>query len=136
MNKISQLYAERSLPEAVARGKYANQRQSSRAIGLRLGKTHYLLKLLVDRRLINVSSFNESKNKMGYVYLLAPSGEKEKNLITKQFLAAKEREYVMLEQGIEALKGEIKLEESGGGRESWYTALSRFIEAPWMKENQ
>ena len=112
MSKIDQLHAERSLLEAVAQGQHANQRQLSRAIGLSLGKTHYLLKVLVDRGLIKVGNFSRSQNKMGYAYLLTSSGVKEKILITKQFLAAKEKEYDLLRREIDALKGEISSRDS------------------------
>jgi EPS-associated MarR family transcriptional regulator len=115
MNEIEQLHAERSLLEAVAQGEHANQRQLSRAIGLSLGKTHYLLKELVDRGLIKVGNFNRSRNKLGYAYLLTPSGVKEKFKITKKFLEAKEKEYEILRQQIEALKGEIGLGDSVSG---------------------
>jgi EPS-associated MarR family transcriptional regulator len=111
--KINQLDAERSLLAAVAQGKCTNQRQLSRAIGLSLGKTHYLLEELVERGLIKVGNFNRSQNKLGYSYLLTPSGVKEKIMITKKFLEAKEKEYEILKQEIEALKGEIGLGDSG-----------------------
>ena len=113
MNEIEQLHAERSLLEAVAQGEHANQRQLSRAIGLSLGKTHYLLKELVDRGLIKIGNFKRSQNKFGYAYLLTPSGAKEKIMITKKFLEAKEKEYEILKQEIEILKGEISLDDWG-----------------------
>ena len=97
--------------EAVAQGKCANQRQLSRAIGLSLGKTNYLLKMLAERGLIKVGSFRRSQNKMGYAYLLTPSGLKEKILITKKFLAAKEREYENLKDEIQQLKEEVESNE-------------------------
>ena len=118
MNEIDQLNAERSLLEAVAKGEHANQRQLSLAIGLSLGKTHYLLREFVDRGLIKVGNFSRSQNKLGYAYLLTPSGIREKIMITKKFLAAKEREYELLRQEIESLKGEIGLADSGKGAES------------------
>ena len=118
MNEIDQLHAERSLLEAVAQGEHANQRQLSRAIGLSLGKTHYLLKGLVDRGLIKVGNFSRSQNKLGYAYLLTPSGLKEKIMIAKKFLAAKEKEYELLRQEIVALKSEIGSGDSGNGAQS------------------
>ena len=118
MNEIDQLHAERSLLEAVAQGEHANQRQLSRAIGLSLGKTHYLLKELVNRGLIKIGNFNRSQNKLGYAYLLTPSGAKEKIVITKKFLKVKEKEYEILRQEIETLKGELGLGESGSGFKS------------------
>ena len=64
MNKIDELRAKRSLLEAVEQGAYSNQRQLSHAIGLSLGKTHYLLKMLVERGLVKVGNFSRSRNKM------------------------------------------------------------------------
>ena len=107
MNETEQLHAERSLLEAVAQGEHANQRQLSRAIGLSLGKTHYLLKELVDRGLIKVGNFSRSQNKLGYAYVLTPSGFREKIIITKRFLKAKEKEYELLRREIDALRDEI-----------------------------
>ena len=118
MNEIEQLQAERSLLEAVAQGEHVNQRQLSLAIGLSLGKTHYLLKELVDRGLIKVGNFNRSQNKLGYAYLLTPSGFKEKIIITKRFLKAKEKEYELLRQEIDALRGEIISSASGSASKS------------------
>jgi EPS-associated MarR family transcriptional regulator len=118
MNEAEQLHAERSLLEAVAQGEHANQRQLSRAIGLSLGKTHYLLKELVDRGLIKIGNFSRSQNKLGYSYLLTPSGVQEKIMITKKFLEAKEKEYEILKQEIEALKGEVAQGDSGSGSKS------------------
>ena len=118
MNEIDRLHAERSLLDAVAQGEHANQRQLSRAIGLSLGKTHYLLRELVDRGLIKVGNFNRSQNKLGYAYLLTPSGVKEKIMITNKFLEAKEKEYELLRREIDALKGEIGLSDSVGASES------------------
>ena len=118
MNEIEQLHAERSLLEAVAQGEHANQRQLSRAIGLSLGKTHYLLKELVDRGLIKIGNFKRSQNKFGYAYLLTPSGIQEKIMITKKYLEAKEKEYEILRQEIETLKREIGLCDSGSGYKS------------------
>jgi len=118
MNEIDQLNAERSLLEAVAKGEHANQRQLSLAIGLSLGKTHYLLREFVDRGLIKVGNFSRSQNKLGYAYLLTPSGVREKIMITRKFLVAKEREYELLRQEIEALKGEMDLGDSGSGSKS------------------
>ena len=113
MNEIERLRAERSLLEAVAQGEHANQRQLSRAIGLSLGKTHYLLKELINRGLIKVGNFSRSQNKLGYVYLLTPSGFKEKIKVTKRFLAAKEREYESLKYEIEKLKKELGSDDPG-----------------------
>ena len=112
MGQLEQLNREKALLDAVERGEFSNQRQLSLAVGLSLGKTHYLLKELVGRGLIKVGNFQRSENKLGYAYLLTPSGFREKILITKQFLAAKEEEYENLRHEIERLREELDLCDS------------------------
>ena len=118
MNHLEQLNKEKALLEAVERGEFSNQRQLSLAVGLSLGKTHYLLKELVGRGLIKVGNFHRSENKLGYAYLLTPTGVKEKISITKKFLAAKEREYEILRHEIEKLKEELATDSSAKGLKS------------------
>ena len=72
-----------------------------------LGKTHYLLKSLVDIGLVKLDNFQRSNNKWGYAYLLTPKGLAEKAAITVRFLARKQVEYKRLEQEIESLKSEV-----------------------------
>ena len=91
MDDVDQLNREKALLEAVERGQFSNQRELSRAIGLSLGKTHYLLKELVDRGLIKIGNFKRSQNKFGYAYLLTPSGVQEKIMVTKSFWQRKKR---------------------------------------------
>lgn len=118
MDQLDQLNREKILLDAIERGKFSNQRQLSLAVGLSLGKTHYLLKELIGRGLIKVGNFRRSKNKMGYAYLLTPSGVREKTLITKKFLAAKERKYKNLRYEIEKLKKELGSDHLEKGGES------------------
>ena len=118
MDQADQLNREKSLLEAVERDEFSTQRQLSQAIGLSLGKTHYLLKELIGRGLIKVGNFQRSQSKLGYAYLLTPSGIEEKISITKKFLAAKEREYENLRYEIEKLKSELDSDDSESGVKS------------------
>ena len=124
MDNVDQLNREKALLEAVERGQFSNQRELSSAIGLSLGKTHYLLKRLIDRGLVKVGNFSRSRNKLGYVYLLTPSGVKEKIMVTTRFLAAKEREYESLKHEIERLKKDLGSVDSGEPAESGKGARS------------
>jgi hypothetical protein len=72
----------------------------------------------VQRGLIKVGNFKRSGNKLGYAYLLTPSGVKEKVVITKKFLAAKEREYERLKYEINNLKKELGSVDTGEGTRS------------------
>ena len=86
------------------------QRQLSAELGVSLGKTHYIVKSLIDVGLIKLDNFQRSNNKLGYAYLLTPKGIAEKASITVRFLARKQDEYKRLEREIEALKSEVDAE--------------------------
>ena len=51
------------------------QRQLSAELGVSLGKTHYIVKSLIDVGLIKLDNFQRSNNKLGYAYLLTPKGQ-------------------------------------------------------------
>jgi EPS-associated MarR family transcriptional regulator len=92
-----------------------SQRQLSSALGVSLGKGHYVLKSLVDVGWVKLNKFRDSKNKLGYAYVLTPTGIVEKAAITVRFLARKQREYSELQAEIEILRGEVaELEEAPG----------------------
>ena len=92
------------------------QRQMSAELGVSLGKTHYVVKSLIEVGLIKLDNFQRSDNKLGYAYLLTPKGIKEKAAITVRFLARKQDEYRRLELEIEALKSEVEGRASSGAR--------------------
>jgi EPS-associated MarR family transcriptional regulator len=91
------------------------QRQLSAELGVSLGKTHYIVKSLIDVGLIKLDNFQRSNNKLGYAYLLTPKGIVEKAAITVRFLARKQDEYKRLEQEIEVLRSEVDAEAGRGG---------------------
>jgi EPS-associated MarR family transcriptional regulator len=84
-----------------------SQRELSEALGLSLGKTHYVLHALLDRGLVKARNFRRSDRKLAYAYVLTPTGLKEKLLLTKAFLARKEAEFEALRRTIAALKSEL-----------------------------
>jgi EPS-associated MarR family transcriptional regulator len=84
-----------------------SQRELSRALGLSLGKTHYVLHALLDKGLVKAKNFTRSDNKLGYSYLLTPAGVRAKILMTRQFLRYKEAEFVELQATITALRAEV-----------------------------
>jgi len=85
-----------------------SQRQLSRALGLSVGKTHYVLHALLDKGLLKMKNFRRNDNKLAYAYLLTPKGVKEKMAMTRDFLARKEAEYARLHSTIEQLRLEIQ----------------------------
>lgn len=84
-----------------------SQRELSAALGLSLGKTHYVLHSLLDRGLVKAGNFRRSGNKLAYAYVLTPSGMREKLRLTRTFLMRKEAEYEQLRKTIAALKDEL-----------------------------
>ena len=85
-----------------------SQRELSEALGLSLGKTHYVLHALLDKGLVKARNFRRSNRKLAYAYVLTPSGMKEKLRMTKAFLARKEAEFESVKRTIELLRSELK----------------------------
>lgn len=71
----------------------ASQRLISQNSGFSIGKVNYCLKALVDIGFVKIHNFNNSNNKLNYVYILTPKGIREKTVITKQFIIKKKQEY-------------------------------------------
>lgn len=84
-----------------------SQRQLSSELGVSLGKTHYLLKALLDKGLVKAQNFRRADNKLAYLYVLTPTGGLQKMQLTRSFLARKEQEFVSLREQIAALRGEL-----------------------------
>ena len=83
------------------------QRQLSKELGVSLGKTHYVIKALVQVGWIKLDNFQRSDNKLGYAYLLTPKGMVEKAKITRRFLLHKQQEYEQLKREIAQLQVEV-----------------------------
>jgi len=84
-----------------------SQRQLAVALGVSLGKTHYLLKALLGRGLVKAQNFQRSDRKLGYLYVLTPQGVRQRLQLTKSFLVRREREYEMLKNQIVLLREEL-----------------------------
>jgi MarR family transcriptional regulator, temperature-dependent positive regulator of motility len=76
------------------------QRELAEALGVSLGSTNYCLKALVEKGWLKLENFQRNPNKLGYLYLLTPTGITAKTHLTTRFLRRKLIEY-------EALKAEI-----------------------------
>ena len=93
------------------------QRELAAELGISLGKTHYMVKALIDIGWIKLDNFQRSNNKWGYAYLLTPMGLAEKAAITVRFLARKQEEYRRLERQIADLSVEVaSMKRGAGGR--------------------
>lgn len=78
-----------------------SQRGLADRLGVSNGKLHYCMRALIDKGLVKLGNFANSKHHFGYVYLLTPAGLAQKASMTGAFLKRKMAEY-------EALKAEIK----------------------------
>ena len=84
-----------------------SQRQLAAALGVSLGKTHYLLKALLGKGWVKAKNFQRSDNKLRYLYVLTPQGVRQRMQLTRSFLARKEHEYEMLNSQITLLRQEL-----------------------------
>ena len=84
------------------------QRELAERLGISVGGLNYCLKAMMDKGLVKMKSFAQSKNKFGYIYILTPTGIAEKAAITHRFLQRKIEEYEALKTEIQVLKEESK----------------------------
>lgn len=84
-----------------------SQRELSQALGLSLGKTHYVLHALLDKGLVKARNFRRSDSKLAYAYVLTPTGMREKLRLTRAFLSRKEGEFEQIQRTIAALRSEL-----------------------------
>ena len=90
-----------------------SQRQLAVALGVSLGKTHYLLKALLGKGWVKAQNFKRSDQKLGYLYVLTPQGVRQRLQLTQSFLTRKESEYDMLKTQILALREELAAQTKG-----------------------
>jgi EPS-associated MarR family transcriptional regulator len=83
------------------------QRDLAEALGVSLGAAHYCLKALAEKGWVKLERFQNNPKKLGYLYLLTPTGIAAKTALTSRFLKRKLREYEMLKIEIEQLKIEV-----------------------------
>ena len=90
-----------------------SQRQLAVALGVSLGKTHYVLKALLGKGWVKAQNFQRSDQKLGYLYVLTPQGVGHRLKLTKLFLARKEQQYHMLNSQIALLREELDEQTKG-----------------------
>jgi EPS-associated MarR family transcriptional regulator len=89
-----------------------SQRQIAQALGVSLGGVNYCLRALIAKGHVKVANFRRSDNKLGYAYVLTPSGVAERAQLAGHFLKRKLREYEAIKAEIEALGGESLTNQS------------------------
>ncbi len=83
------------------------QRALASEFGISLGSINYCLQALVKKGCIKIHNFHRSTDKLGYVYLLTPTGLAEKSKLTSRYLKQKTAEYEALQRHIEDLKADL-----------------------------
>jgi len=81
----------------------STQREIAQKLGISTSGLNYALSALIKKGWIKVHNFSESKNKLGYVYLLTPSGLTEKASLAGRFLQRKLIEYEEMKEEINLL---------------------------------
>jgi EPS-associated MarR family transcriptional regulator len=85
-----------------------SQRDLSKKVGLSVGRVNYIINALLKKGYIKAQRFKNSKNKIGYMYILTPKGISERIAQTQTFLQKKNEEYIRLKQEIETLREETE----------------------------
>ena len=80
------------------------QRELAREVGVSLGSINYCLTALINKGLVKVQNFSNSKNKFRYIYVLTPKGIAEKSSLTSSFLRRKQEEYEIIKSQISSLR--------------------------------
>ena len=88
------------------------QRELAAEHGLSLSGLNYCLKALIDKGWVKIQNFSNNKNKLGYAYLLTPTGIVQKASLTSSFLHRKMKEYEALKQEIKQMKQEVNSQSS------------------------
>ena len=83
------------------------QRELAEKLGVSVGGLNYCLKALIDKGWVKIQNFRNNKNKLGYAYLLTPTGIVQKASLTSSFLQRKMEEYEALKQEIKQMKQEF-----------------------------
>ena len=83
------------------------------ALGVSLGKANYCIRALINKGFVKAENYRNSGNKLGYLYVLTPSGIAAKAELTKYFLELKVREYEALRLEIERLQQESESAAEG-----------------------
>ena len=80
------------------------QRTLAKEVGINVSSINFCLKALVEKGWIKMGNFSKNPDKLGYTYLLTPTGVAEKSALTRRFLQRKMAEYEKLRGEIEALQ--------------------------------
>ena len=89
-----------------------SQRGLAADLEVSLGSINYCLKALVAKGFVKAKNFSKSNNKLGYSYLLTPSGLAAKSHLTNAFLKRKRAEYKRLTREIADLETQMRRDKA------------------------
>lgn len=101
------------VPRRLHQTPQVSQRALAKDLGVGLGTINFCFQALVEKGLVKMQNFSQSKNKLRYAYLLTPAGVAEKSKLTAEFLRRKVVEYETLQAEIEILKAEMNPVKAG-----------------------
>lgn len=84
------------------------QRELAEQLGVSVSGLNYCLKALMQKGWVKMQNFRQNPNKIGYAYLLTPTGVAQKAALTSIFLKRKMQEHEALRAEIEALQSETR----------------------------
>ncbi len=90
----------------IERNPQLTQRDLAQKLEISLGKINFLINALINKGIIEIKNFKNSKNKFAYMYMLTPAGIKIKLELTHKFFIWKLQEYERLKEEIESLRKE------------------------------
>jgi EPS-associated MarR family transcriptional regulator len=76
----------------------------AKELGCSVGKVNYILKALIEKGLIKVQNFANSKQKKNYTYLLTQEGIRKKIELTEKFIERKKAEHEELRRELEVMQ--------------------------------
>ena len=85
-----------------------SQRKLANDLGFSLGKLNYCLKALKEKGLIKLNNFKKNNNKLGYAFILTPTGHSQKMDLTINYMKRKMKEYDELKKEYNELKNSKK----------------------------
>lgn len=107
-NSVKILESEKTLHvlQEIQLNPQITQRDLAQKLEISLGKLNFLIRALIDKGIIEIKNFKNSKHKLAYMYLLTPVGIKMKIQLTQKFFIYKTQEYERLKAEVERLKTE------------------------------
>lgn len=95
-----------------------SQRGLAKALGISLGMINFQVNALVDKGFVKIESFRQAGDRLNKIaYLLTPDGISNRVLLTRDYLARKEAEYIALKAELKELRKEnINLVSERGNR--------------------